>query len=302
MAFLVNKIPNVNDVSRDRRNGDGHALDSCTVWLSIFNPGLKIGNSDAEVNPYSYIASTLGGTNVPIKILNNEPLTLSVSTAWKDGPGASFANKINDLFNSKLMKGLGGSMFSPGTPTDGWTQQVVEKGTPLTLKLKFRSYYNARITTNVGYVNLMRFFTVLCAAQKQYTLTGAMIDPIVGAAKNMQRAVKQAKEVTDEQKKTDGETASALKNIIVAVSEATGLEDSGGKENPRGQFTLKVTTKLWKCDDLDWIVKSWTATPSQQFILNGNKPSPLWVDFDVDLETNMAPSNWFVSSFVSGVK
>ena len=47
--------------------------------------------------------------------------------------------------------------------------------------------------------------------------------------------------------------------------------------------------------EIDWIVKNFTWTPSTQFTLDDkNMPQPLWVDFEVDLETNFAPSNAFV--------
>ena len=45
---------------------------------------------------------------------------------------------------------------------------------------------------------------------------------------------------------------------------------------------------------IDWIINSFTFKPSRQFVFEDNIPKPLWMDFDVSLETRFSLSNRYV--------
>lgn len=46
--------------------------------------------------------------------------------------------------------------------------------------------------------------------------------------------------------------------------------------------------------NIDWIVKSFTFTPSKQFEMINGLPKPLWMNFDLSLETRLSLSNRYV--------
>ena len=82
-------------------------------------------------------------------------------------------------------------------------------------------------------------------------------------------------------------------------------ETANGKNN--GNFTVefKLGNKINKCEVaesekylIDWIISSFSFKPSRQFeMVSENKkkyPKPLWMDFDLSLETRLSLSNKYV--------
>ena len=55
--------------------------------------------------------------------------------------------------------------------------------------------------------------------------------------------------------------------------------------NSRGTatFTLSYGDLIQAADDVDWIIKDWSFTPS---VPCGPENNPLWVDFQINMETN----------------
>ena len=70
-----------------------------------------------------------------------EPVTFEIGTQWKASGGAAIANKINELFNSNLIKIVAGQNAQSSTPTDEWTQKITEIGQPIPMRMKFRVYH-----------------------------------------------------------------------------------------------------------------------------------------------------------------
>lgn len=240
-----------------------------------------------------------------------EPITFTVSTNWKTSGGASIANKLNELFNSNLVKMLAGETAMAGTPTDEWTQKITEIGQPIGMNLKFRIYNDAAGEINSKtthemydndtptYTDLIKYFTVICAPAEQYTLITQTLDPIINAAKKAIEAGEQAKAIEKTASNEGRNAVSAGLSALSAYGEA--LLNTAGINSvltgPRMNYTLqfKKVGSFTFPDAIDWIVTSFTWTPSTQVTIGiDGIPQPLWVDFEISVETNFAPSNAFV--------
>jgi hypothetical protein len=240
-----------------------------------------------------------------------EPITFTVSTKWKNSGGASIANKLNDLFNSDLIKMLGGEAAMAGTPTDAWTQKITEIGEPIGMNLKFRVYNDAAgeinsQTTHETYDNdsptykdLIKYFTVICAPAEQYTLVSQTLGPVIAAAKKAVENGQRAKDTYDAASKNGQNPVSAAVKALSAYG--GGMLNQAGVNSvltgPRMNYTLqfKKVGSFTFPDAIDWIVTSFTWTPSTPVTFGDDDiPQPLWVDFDISVETNFAPSNAFV--------
>ena len=244
-----------------------------------------------------------------------EPVTFEIGTQWKASGGAAIANKINELFNSNLIKIIAGQNAQSSTPTDEWTQKITEIGQPIPMRMKFRVYHQSanemgnqtlwiddngkEFKRSLSYQDFIRFFTVICAPAEQYTVGNGTIGPLMKAAINAKNIGEEAKEAYDKTS-NNGEnmvsaSLAALYKTLESFSSSAGL--NGVSNGPRMNYTLmfKKIGSFTIPQEIDWIVKNFTWTPSTQFTLDDkNIPQPLWVDFEVDLETNFAPSNAFV--------
>lgn len=274
-----------------------------TVVLSIFNP-----NYNAQVK----VPNMLGPGG--LVIVTSEPITWGIETSWKDGAAASVAGKINELMTNKFVRMMSGpELFTP-VATDSWSQQVVEKGSPISIKLKFRAYYHPEgtpgteyATCSESYVKVFRLLTYMTAPPKEYSLSTATIGVVANVASNLVNTGEKIGKAVDNRPEDTNFFEATAKYTLAAVAEAGGLNmPSDGSAAQRGQYTFKLKTNDFGCDQLDWIVKGFTMTPSTQFAASKEDrsenikikaPMPLWVDFEVDLETNMAPSNALVSRF-----
>lgn len=244
-----------------------------------------------------------------------EPVTFEIGTQWKASGGAAIANKINELFNSNLIKIIAGQNAQSSTPTDEWTQKITEIGQPIPMRMKFRVYHQSanemgnqtlwiddngkEFKRSLSYQDFIRFFTVICAPAEQYTVGNGTIGPLMKAAINAKNIGDKAKEAYDKTS-NNGEnmvsaSLAALYKTLESFSSSAGL--NGVSNGPRMNYTImfKKIGSFAIPQEIDWIVKNFTWTPSAQFTLDDkNIPQPLWVDFEVDLETNFAPSNAFV--------
>lgn len=304
MALTVqrpNRVPDFNNTEASP------VQQSSRVELKIYNGAF---NSNDKTD-----AGLLAVSD--IWLILSEPLTFQIGTSWKDGPGATIAGKINDVMNSSILKILGGDQMFQAIVTDSWSQKVAEKGSPISCKLKTRVYLSNgdnsnNLTASHDYLTLIRFFTRLCAPPKQYSLWSGVLGAITGAARNAKETFQDVKTAATYVSEEDGEEhidpGKAVKYTLVAAGATFTEPDKAGAGNnaTRCQFTLTLETQKFGYSSLDWIVKGFSWTPSQQVSVICDKahngmptPYPLWVDFDIDLETNICPSNAYVSKLFS---
>jgi len=289
-------------VKAPQRKNDKYAapVQNSTVRLTVFNPNYDKDGGFLPMYTFSFI---------PL-----EPITFQISTSWKDGAAASVAGKINELMSNKFVRMVSGpELFTP-VATDAWSQQVVEKGEPISIKLKFRSYYNETAdptgfrACDASYHDVIKFFAYVTSPYKQYTLSTATLGVVANAARSVANTGEAIGTAVKGRPDDTSFVGAAAKYTLAAVGDVAGLTlESDGNKTQRGGFTVLVTTRNYGCSNLDWIVKSVSISPSQQFVAAKGEsnenieevPMPLWVDFDVELETNMCPSNALVSRFFS---
>ena len=99
-------------------------------------------------------------------------------------------------------------------------------------------------------------------------------------------------------------TAQGLYNTIV-----TNASDGRNNANFTVNFRLgkpntlasKINQRAIGENNIDWIITSFNFKPSMQFTFdnNSNKPYPLWVDFDLSMETRLALSNRYIHNLIT---
>ena len=107
--------------------------------------------------------------------------------------------------------------------------------------------------------------------------------------------------------------AAAAKTLVETIdSTYNKLVQTTGKGKNNGNFTVlfslggidnqnKNSAKIIKRTyneasplDIDWIITNFSFKPSRQFQMVNGVPKPLWIDFDVSLETRLSLSNRYV--------
>lgn len=254
------------------------------------------------------------------RVVLTEPIEFKAETEWTESAGAEMAKKINQIFNSKAIKIFAGNKGSMHAPTDEWTQKTTEKGVPFSAKLKFRIYKknNVVVETNnytQNYLDMIRFLTLVCAPRQKYSVADNAIEPLIAAARNsklfFQNLKSKKSSEEDEKEKNENEKTetekrreeeinkqrSIIGNLENYKTEKTGLFDQlrNNLTSARYNYTLYLKSKIFvKSDDnADWYVKSFNWKPSTEMLIIANQPEPLWVDFEVDLETCCSwPREW----------
>lgn len=304
MALTVKRATKVSFGS-----GGSPVQKSSMVKLKIYNPGF-----DSEAKGQIALV-----TKAPIEIITSEPITFNFGTSWKNGPGASIAGKINEVMGSNMVRILGGGKIWTPVATDNWSQQVVEKGSPITCNIKFRAYYTKLgnksdtilqnfVNANYSYVNLIKFFLATVLPPKKYSLKQGIIGGLVAAAQNVKETFSDIADAAKYEHKLDGDKteertdySKAVKYTIAAAAQNTGLDEpTSGDKAVRGQYTWTIETDSFKCGMLDWILKSVNFTPSMIMYYDDGRsaPMPKYIDFDLAFETNICPSQAYISKFL----
>ena len=236
-------------------------------------------------------------------------IQLSFSTDWTDAGGAKLGKKVSNMISStKIFKALAAQSdkgFQPIILSDAWTQKKVSGTSPLKVSLKFKLYYNQRnVAGSHDYKQVIMFLTHLCSPAKpvqmgtdSVRLVKNALDGAYNIGSELMKDFKGAFTRTD-QEGVAGYIAAA---VNVADSTVKNLTSTswGGINN--GNFTVLFnlgdrlfTHQESQSDNLvDWIVNSFSFTPSTQFHWDEKSklPLPLWCDFTLDLETRFALSN-----------
>ncbi len=267
--------------------------------------------------------------NKTFSVVLSEPIEIQVETDWTESGGAEIAKKVNQIFNPKAIRALAGNNANAHAPNDEWTQKTTEMGKPLNAKLKFRIYdktytktKNGQETNNINqtYSEMIRFLTLVCAPRIKYSLTTNAIDPLIGAAKSSKEFFKKLRnassknavdEDSDEFKskptaEQDKEKSNSVLNSIVAGINAVKNDiESTLVSETRYNYTIGLESNILlseKSDKLilkpDWYIKSFNWLPSTEMLIKNDKPFPLWVDFDIDLETCMVWPKELIHKFI----
>lgn len=262
-------------------------------------------------------------------ILDEMP-DIKMNFEWKPGYGSQFANYIDvlagtdDQKDNPVASKLISTIFSISKITAGkgyvqmphtnqFSQNTLEKSSILGLNLKFRIYKESNLWSDYRRYNLQisdykKWLQVLFTAVmplRIYNISSALenIKDILAASTN-----------EDSPLLNLGREAKDLGNNTIELVQTFDLGTHGPKivdnitnideflKNPdiRGHisFRLNIPGLLKSSDTVDWIVTSMDAKPSLEFITINNRPKPLYMDFDVKLETNQKLSRNQIVSII----
>lgn len=265
-------------------------------------------HQDDWLKPHERVNSIYGFTT--------DDSQISFGNSWDDNGAGLITSKFSNYLNSKagqLAHGLVGGNFEPYIPTDEWTQQKLKSSSTIKFNLKFRSYYDsAQRGMTTSYFDILSFLYYHCSPNQETKFFGYILDRFVnlknGASDLLDKLKAETWNYNGEDKETvngkynlkDNEsfTQNALVYIRRALSLLMGRYDQLGYSRYNWCFKFQLKNKIWENINRDWIITSWTCTPSIQTVSNykymksnNSCPIPLYVDFNISLETNEILSN-----------
>lgn len=241
----------------------------------------KIGLSPKSYNgAIKQLPEIHGQRIIEIKGIADDAIELGYSTEWGESPGAKAVASIKEFTRAEAFKMFSGTIFNSNTATDKWTQIVPKDSSIISVAIKFRAYYKANFLNTNSYMTIIPWLTFLTSPMMEFSLTNE-IDNIVGALKNAKQAGEELGQELNGVAESNGQlTDKAIKAIHTIEEKIIKLST-----NSRGSatFTLSYGDMIQAADDVDWIIKDWSFTPS---VPCGPENNPLWVDFQINMETN----------------
>lgn len=241
----------------------------------------KIGLSPKSYNgAIKQLPEIQGQRIIEIKGIADDAIELGYSTEWGESPGAKAVASIKEFTRAEAFKMFSGTIFNSNTATDKWTQIVPKDSSIISVAIKFRAYYKANFLNTNSYMTIIPWLTFLTSPMMEFSLTNE-IDNIVGALKNAKQAGEELGQELNGVAESNGQlTDKAIKAIHTIEEKIIKLST-----NSRGSatFTLSYGDMIQAADDVDWIIKDWSFTPS---VPCGPENNPLWVDFQINMETN----------------
>ena len=241
----------------------------------------KIGLSPKSYNgAIKQLPEIQGQRIMEIKGIADDAIELGYATEWGESPGAKAVASIKEFTRTEAFKMFSGTVFNTNAATDKWTQIVPKDSSSLSVAIKFRAYYKANFLNTNSYMTIIPWLTFLTSPMMEFSLTNE-IDNIVGALKNAKQAGEELGQELNGVAESNGQlTDKAIKALKKIDETLTKLST-----NSRGTatFTLSYGDLIQAADDVDWIIKDWSFTPS---IPCGPENNPLWVDFQINMETN----------------
>lgn|SRR5574344_133674 len=249
-----------------------HKAKSCTF---------KIGLSPKSYNgAIKQLPEIQGQRIIEIKGIADDAIELGYSTEWGESPGAKAVASIKEFTRAEAFKMFSGTVFNSNTATDKWTQIVPKDSSIISVAIKFRAYYKANFLNTNSYMTIIPWLTFLTSPMMEFSMINE-VDNIVGALKNAKQAGEELGQELNGVAESNGQlTDKALKALKKIDETLTKLST-----NSRGTatFTLDFGDMISADDAVDWIIKDWSFTPS---VPCGPENNPLWVDFQINMETN----------------
>ena len=241
----------------------------------------KIGLSPKSYNgAIKQLPEIQGQRIIEIKGIADDAIELGYSTEWGESPGAKAVASLKEFTRAEAFKMFSGTVFNSNAATDKWTQIVPKDSSIISVAIKFRAYYKANFLNTNSYMTIIPWLTFLTSPMMEFSLTNE-IDNIVGALKNAKQAGEELGKELNSVAESNGQlTDKAIKAIHTIEEKIIKLST-----NSRGSatFTLDFGDMISADDDVDWIIKDWSFTPS---VPCGPENNPLWVDFQINMETN----------------
>lgn len=241
----------------------------------------KIGLSPKSYNgAIKQLPEIQGQRIMEIKGIADDAIELGYSTEWGESPGAKAVASIKEFTRTEAFKMFSGTVFNTNAATDKWTQIVPKDSSIISVAIKFRAYYKANFLNTNSYMTIIPWLTFLTSPMMEFSMINE-VDNIVGALKNAKQAGEELGQELNGVAESNGQLTdkaiTALEKIVKTLEKLS--------TNSRGTatFTLDFGDMISADDAVDWIIKDWSFTPS---IPCGPENNPLWVDFQINMETN----------------
>ena len=251
---------------------DTHKYSSCNFKIGISSKSLKRAVENLPLIQGQRITAING--------VCDETIDVGYSTEWGESPGAKAVATIKEFTRSDAFKMFSGGVFNSNAATDKWTQILPKDGANISVGIKFRAYFKANYTNTNSYMTIIPWLTFLTSPMTEFSLQ-TEIDNIVNALSNAKEQGNQLGRELNEVANSNGTMTEKATTALHKIYE--NIEALTTYSRGTAVFTLKFGDLIKKADAVDWIIKDWSFTPSTQC---GPDNNPLWVDFQINMETN----------------
>ena len=173
-----------------------------------------------------------------------------------------------------------GSVFNSNTATDKWTQIIPKDSSIISVAIKFRAYYKANFLNTSSYMTIIPWLTFLTSPMMEFSIINE-IQNITGALSNAKSLGEELGQELNDVAEKNGQLSEKALYVINRIAET--IKDMSTNSRGTATFTLSYGDLIQAADDVDWIIKDWSFTPS---VPCGPENNPLWVDFQINMETN----------------
>ena len=241
----------------------------------------KIGLSPKSYNgAIKQLPEIQGQRIIEIKGIADDAIELGYSTEWGESPGAKAVASIKEFTRTEAFKMFSGTVFNTNAATDKWTQIVPKDSSSLSVAIKFRAYYKANFLNTNSYMTIIPWLTFLTSPMMEFSMINE-VDNIVGALKNAKQAGEELGQELNGVAESNGQLTDKAKTALDKIVKT--LEKLSTNSRGTATFTLDFGDMISADDAVDWIIKDWSFTPS---VPCGPENNPLWVDFQINMETN----------------
>lgn len=241
----------------------------------------KIGLSPKSYNgAIKQLPEIQGQRIIEIKGIADDAIELGYATEWGESPGAKAVASIKEFTRAEAFKMFSGSVFNSNAATDKWTQIIPKDSSIISVAIKFRAYYKANFLNTNSYMTIIPWLTFLTSPMMEFSMINE-VDNIVSALKNAKQANEELGQELNGVAESNGQLTDKAITTLKKIDETLTKLST----NSRGSatFTLSYGDMIQAADDVDWIIKDWSFTPS---VPCGPENNPLWVDFQINMETN----------------
>lgn len=241
----------------------------------------KIGLSPKSYNgAIKQLPEIQGQRIMEIKGIADDAIELGYATEWGESPGAKAVASIKEFTRAEAFKMFSGTVFNTNAATDKWTQIVPKDSSSLSVAIKFRAYYKANFLNTNSYMTIIPWLTFLTSPMMEFSMINE-VDNIVGALKNAKQAAEELGQELNGVAESNGQLTDKAITTLKKIDET--LTKLSTNSRGTATFTLDFGDMISADDAVDWIIKDWSFTPS---VPCGPENNPLWVDFQINMETN----------------
>lgn len=210
----------------------------------------------------------------------DETIEIGYSTEWGESPTAKVASKLKEFTRADAFKMFSSRAFNPNPVSNKWTQIYPKDGAYISVGIKFRAYFKAGYLNTNSYMTIIPWLTYVTSPMTEFSFQQEISnikDAITNAQAEGEKLGKELEGIRQENGQFTQKAVQALSSMYQAIENLS--TDSRGS----AVFTLEFGDIISKNDAIDWIIKDWDFKPS---MVMGPENSPLWVDFNINMETN----------------